>query len=183
VVVVASNSPTQGVTSCIDNFGNVYTLTKRQGGPSAGTAVDFWCCPKIAATGGSFTITAAGAAGISRMGVAIEASGVGAGLVADQNVSAETVAVGSSIGPTPALTADIVLLLAATGVGASLPAITVGVVTPPWLQEAEALSTTPVTAEIDSRVLTGALGTTQSVSWTWGGATYANSALVAFKAS
>jgi hypothetical protein len=181
ITYTTSSAPSGG---CTDNRSNTYTLARSQGSTSSGNCVAIYVCAAITATGAPFIVTITHATGKSWLAVALEVAGVGSGLAVDRSV-VSSVAVGNpSTGPTGALTAAEVFVVAGAAIGAASSSITVEVVSPTWTEHAEAVASTPVTGELDSRVLTGALGTTTSATWTLGGgAAYAETALVAFKAT
>ena len=177
VTVTAAALP----SGCTDNRGNTYVLAKGQGSSNSGNTVAIYVCAAITTTGSPFTITVTHATQRNWLAVAVEVAGP---IAIDQVASVSAATAAPTSGATPALTAADVFLVAGTAVGSSASSITVAVVTPPWTQEAEAVASSPVTGELDSRALTGVLGTTPSASWTLGGgAAFVESALVAFKGS
>jgi len=180
VVVVSGNSATALVTTCVDSAGNSYSLAHAQNNASGGRGVAVWYCPAITATGASFTVTVTGAS-VLRVGVAIEVSGVGVGLIVDQTVGASTTSVGGATGATAALTGTDSLQVAAVALALTVSSLTVGGLPTAWTEEAEA-RTASQTGEVDSRDVGAATGTTPSAIWAWGaGSAFVACALVAFK--
>lgn len=176
VTVTAAALP----SGCTDNLGNTYVLAKGQGSSNSGNTVAIYVCGAITTTGSPFTITVTHATQRSWLAVAAEVAGP---LAIDQVASSSTGAATSTTGLTPALTSADVFLVAGTAIGGSASSVTIQTVTPAWTEEAESLSSSPVTGELDTRALTGVLGTTQSATWTLGGAAFAESAIAAFKGS
>jgi hypothetical protein len=167
-----NSAPTSSV---VDNKGNAYTSLVSTTSPSTGVTIEVYACLALTTSGASFTITASGGT-TNRTGIAIETTPLA---VDKQVISGEQVGLGTSTtGLTPALTATDEFLLAVINTGSTI--ITVSTVTPAWLQEMEHISS--VGGEVDSRVITGATGTTQSATWALNGANYYNSLLIAFKA-
>ena len=165
VITNASGSASQAAT-CRDNRGNAYTLARSQASPNNDARAAVFYCPAIFATGAPFTITVAVSGTTYFVARAIELNGVGTGLGVDQSVGLGGGSTLPATGSTPALTHDEVFLLALHAIDTGQTAITVEPVTPPWLQEHEELSFSVATGEIDSRLRTGTLGTTQSCGWT-----------------
>lgn len=180
VVVMNAKANTNGMSACVDNYGNTYSPAFTPAGVNV-ISVSFWYCPKITATGPGFTITGSGSS-TYRMLVALEISGVGAGLALGPTVAANTsTAGGQTTGPTAALTAPESLVVAsvivASGVLGFLQ-ITAGA--PAWTEEAEVLNGGNPSAEVDSRLVNTT--TAQSAAWTWSGAAYASSGIATFYA-
>ena len=163
-------------TGAVDNYGNAYTVgpTIIQGGVPRASIL---YCPKIVASGASFTVTVSGPAPYWTE-MAIEVAGVGSGLILDQSATQGGTSIAASTGATPALTADEVFLVAVLSTQSGQNFITVESVSPAWTEEWEELPASRSPGEADSRIRIGVLGTTQSCSWTlWVSDVYA--ALVA----
>ncbi|HEU5454218.1 MAG TPA: hypothetical protein VFU85_00900, partial [Nocardioides sp.] len=182
IVPVISYNTTAPPRRCVDNYGNAYV---RVVGPSTGggpIATQFYC-PKVLATGASFTITVTLHTSTWVVGNAIEVSGVGDGLMVDQFAAASGSSTTPASGSTPALTASEVFVVGAHANNSVQASITVAVVSPVWVQEFESLPNTYTSGEADSRVLTGAAGTTTSISWTLAATGLWSALLVAYRAS
>jgi hypothetical protein len=178
VIVAVLWTASGALTTCTDTAGNTYTLATSQVHPSGGViGVDVWACPAITATATPFTITAAGASAQNRTALALEASGP---IAVDQTAGTNGSGFTAGAGPTAALTGTDALLVAALSTAGTPASITVGAVVPPWVQQAEPLST--VSGEIDTLSLGSALGLTPSVTWALGSAHFGAGAIVAFKA-
>lgn len=179
VLAVCTSPHTTAAITVTDTAGNAYTLAKKETHTTGSQIAEVWVCPATTATASPFTITAAGSGSNDRLAVALEVSGVGVGLVVDQTAGAVGAAgTQQGVGPTGALSADSLLVSAV----AAAIANTVTVQTaPPWTSLAERV-TAPITAEVDSRLLTGATGTTPSVMWTLGASGFSARVLVACKA-
>lgn len=179
VFAVATN--TTPVSSVTDNYGNTYVLAKSDATGGGAQHISIWYCSTIVATGASFTVTSS--LGISRFHFAraIEISGVGTGLAVDQAVSRNSAA---STTPSTTVTAALAVadafLVALYGAQTTVNTITVESVSPTWTEEAAELASAGIRGEIDSRVVTGVAGTTQSCSWTVSSAGGYAAALVAF---
>ena len=180
VVVATGNHATTLVTAVTDNYGNTYSLAKAQGNASGPRGVAVWFCQAITATGASFTVTVTGTS-VQRLGVAIEISGVGVGLVLDQTAGTGAVgAASTTTGATAALTGNDHLVVAGAGIAATLASLTMTMASPHWTQEGEALTSTQ-SSELDSGVVIGAAGMTLRAAWSWpSGGAHAASAIVAF---
>ena len=168
--------------ACVDNRGNVY---RRVASAINGDAVvGFFLCSLVTASAAPFTITASLTASADSVASAIEVSGGSApyGLAVDKLVTQTGTSAAPSTGTTAALTADEVFAVAAWNCGTNtLTSITVQVVSPTWTQEAEELDGASYTVgEINSRVLTGVIGTTQSCAWTASSSRAYAAALVTF---
>lgn len=173
-IVVVVLTATNEVPVVTDNKGNTYTLAKSTFNINTSWTVSIFYCSAIAATGASFTITATGVSA-NRVIQGIE---VNDAITPDQSTSnLGAFPTPPSTGITPALTGAEVFVVAACN--SSSTTFAVDATTPTWLQESE-ISTV---GEIDSRSVSGAIGTTQTASWTLNGANYWNCALVAFKAT
>jgi hypothetical protein len=183
-IVVAVLSISRMTTGVTDNKGNAYTLANSWTNAGAQNVAIYYC-PAITATGATFTLTATFALSTFNFIVAVEVGGVGAGLTVDQSAG-QTIfgATTPSTGSTAAVIGAEHFLITGFATGTAQSSITVQSVSPSWTQEAENLTgTTAVAGEIDSRILTGAAGTTQSGSWTTStNATYV-AGLVAFRTS
>ncbi len=175
VILAFLKATTTATTSVVDNRSNTYTLAKSQNNSGGGIALDVYYCGAITGTGTPFTVTVTGNATL-RSGLLIE---VTPGLVVDQTIGTDSSGATGLTGTTAALTAAEAFLVAAIATGSSI--ITVGVVSPTWTQEMETLATPG--GEVDTRVVTGALGTTPSASWTLNGSNFYGAALVAFKST
>jgi hypothetical protein len=175
VVVFNTFSATGTVTSVTDNFGNTYTLAVTRSEANLPNTLHIYYCAAITTTGASFTITVTGVAA-NRSMLAIE---VGASITLDKTASANGVfPTPAATGPTAALTGATVFQVAEIGTSSST--IAVDALTPAWTQEAENPGGNPGT-EIDSRVVTSAIGTTPGASWTLNGSNYWIAAIAVFK--
>jgi hypothetical protein len=168
-------------TGCSDNRGNTYTRAVFQAAATNHHAA-IYLCASIGTSAGPFTVSVALPGGLLYYTlVLIEVGNVGTGLVSVQTQSGTGFSAAASTGTTAGLGAAEVFLLAAVAVGAAEASIVVGTVTPPWTQEAETLDfTTGQAGEQDSRILTGASGTTQTVSWTLASGQWWSAVLGAF---
>jgi len=183
VVVVIVGYAHATVTTVTDTAGTTYTLAKREYSATYGVSTDVWVAPVLTATATPFTITAAGNSPTQRLAVALAVSGVGAGLAVDQTAGGQTIGFTSGAGPTAALTAADVLLVAGVSLAGGTAGITVGAgpaPARPWVQAAERLAIDPVTGEVDTCTLTVSPGATVSVNWTNGAALAGAAAIVAF---
>lgn len=180
-ILIATMQWGGGVPSAIDNRGNTYLLgpTIIQSGIERPSVL---YCSQIAATGSPFTITVSGSGYWSA--VAIEVSGVGGGLVLDQSAALGSApSTAPTTGVTAALSAAEVILMAALSIQSGQASITVQAVSPAWVEEAEDLAGSWSPGEADSRILTSALGTTQSCSWTLASSVEWAAVVAAFKAT
>jgi hypothetical protein len=148
-------------TAVTDNRGHTYTrVVQYQNGSSAA----IFLCPAVTGTGAPFTLTVNQGGARDGCAVAMEISG------GPLSVEAFTGATGTSTTPatgaTAALTAAEVCLLAVHVINTTQGSITVEAVSPVWLQEFEDLSFARIPGEADSRLVTGALASTPSCSWT-----------------
>jgi hypothetical protein len=168
-------------TGCTDNRGNTYTLAKAQNGTAAQLAIYY--CAAITATGAPFTVTVSGGGTTYFTASAIEISGVGGGLAIDQTAGQTSSGSSMTAPALAALTVAEALLVAATAAGTDRPLITVETVVPAWTQEVEELSSLHAVGETDTRIVTGALGTTPGCTWASSGPTGWAAAIVAFKAT
>lgn len=167
--------------SCTDNKGNTYTLAVAQGNFDSSCAIFY--CPAVVATGASFTVTATSAyTGAYWVGLVVEVSGVGTGLVVDQTAGAGGTSSTPATGATAALTASEAFLAAIHGITTSQSSITVGSASPAWTQEFEELPNTHIPGEADTRIVSSAAGTTVSCSWTDSTSSQWSAVIVAFKA-
>lgn len=182
VFVNTFDAPSLPTTAVTDNRGNTYqqAITRAN---SVKTAIYF--CPKITTTGGPFTVTVTPGASAYRLVVmAVEVQGVGtAGLSVDKTASVATNFNSTlTCGPTAALTANDVFLAACfASQQAGFASIVVNTTTPPWTEELEDTGSAQVNGEADTRVLSSAAGTTQSVVWTMNTSYTEAGVLVAFK--
>ena len=184
LIIGRLNGISYPLATCTDNYGNPYVRAAAIS-QTAGTdtAAAIYRCAAVAVTGAGFTITVTHAAGVNQTGCAIEISGVGAGLVLDQIKTAIGTSADPATGVTPALTADDEIVVAAYTTSGDQASITVESVSPAWTQEFEQLASTSAgVGEADSRLLTGALGTTTSCSATFGASGNWSAALATFKA-
>ena len=172
------NSPPSSIQ---DTRGNPYTLAKFQGASSGSVAIYY--CAKILVSAAPFTITLTHPSNQYFVASAIEIGGVGDGLILDKAVSATGTSAAPSSGTTAALTAAEVFLVAALQLSTSQSFITVQALVPAWTQEYEELAPTNTVGEADSRLLTGALGSTVSATWALSGSGNWTAALAAFKGS
>jgi hypothetical protein len=143
-------------------------------------------CAKITTSAAPFTVTLTLAGGVTGYweAAAIEVSGVGTGLSVDQTVGQSATSAAPSTGTTAALTGSEVIVAAVHAIGANQGSITVQVVSPTWTEEFENLSySTTIAGEGDTRIVTGAAGTTQTGSWTDTASATWGAALAAFKGS
>lgn len=184
IVVMAAiyHTPNTG-TICVDNRGNTYVNAL---GP--GTSPAMWYCPIVTASGAPFTVT------LSVFSIppgyfeaaAIEFSGVGStGLVIDKKSYTPGVS-GTllSSGVTVALTANEVILAAACNINTNQTSLVVQSASPVWTQEFENLNySASIAGEGNTRIITGATGTTQECSWTASVSGTWGAAIVAFKAT
>src|SRR5262245_53369040 len=81
--------------SCSDNFGNGYFRAADQASPNNDARAAVFVCPKVAATGVPFTITLEAEGSTWWVAMALEISGVGAGLGLDRSIGQG----GSSLAP------------------------------------------------------------------------------------
>lgn len=170
-------------TTCADNRGNSYNVAVafKHTGSAPGVVIAY--CPKLVATGGPFTITVTVAAGIYWVGTAIEVSGVGSGLNVDRTVTRQDNSGTTFLtDSTAALFNDEVFACAVVSLGSGQGSLTVEGVSPAWTQEVEDLSFTWSVGEVDTRVLTGVVGTPQSCSWAGTTGTTSATALACFSA-
>ena len=183
VVVLLTIYSSAASFTCVDNRGNTYTLAKRQlTGPSEQAIIFF--CAAVTTSAAPFTITVSTGGGAHfYIASALEVSGVGAGLVLDQTASGTATSATPATAATPALTADEVLLAGTCSINGAEASITVAVVSPVWTQEHEELSFSHAVGEGNSRIVTGALGTTPSLSWSMPTSRAWAAALAAFKGS
>jgi len=181
IAVVLGNSNTAASTSCTDSAGHTYTVAKAM--TTGGTAaVTIYYVPVLTATATPFTVTFTGA-NLFRVAIAIAYRCVGAGLTVDATAGTVGVALTShSAGPlAPATAAEVILVGAIVAVGSSFYTASPA---PPWLQEHEEPFTVRSPAgEINSQVVTAALGTTGAITWAVSANYTAATALVAFKST
>jgi hypothetical protein len=172
-------------SSVTDNRGNTYLLALTQGLPTVQTALAVYYCPKITATGTPFTITAAFGGGRDAVLLAVEVGGLGANsLAVDQTAGAGGTSAAPATGATAALTADEVFLVSALSTNNYAGAYNVESVSPAWTEEVEHVTFSAQSGEVDTRIRTGVVGTTQSCSWVAaGGSVLWGAGLVAFKVS
>lgn len=174
VVGVASHDGLVADT-CTDNHGHTYIRAKQQHESTAFMVVDLFYCAALTATGSPFTVTVAGSAG-ARLAVAIE---VNSGLAVDQTAGGNTATNIAATGATLPLTdAEVFLVAAVSTNGGSFVTVGSGAVT--WIEEAESLA--GQWGEINSGIVTGALGMTPGATWTLDGYRGAVAAIAAFKA-
>lgn len=182
VVLVTGYNGTYLTTSCSDNRSNTYQrATTLSLGP---VSVAIYSCASVATSVAPFTVTvAAGTA--YYVATAIEVSGVGSGLVLDQTATASAGAsTSASTGTTPALTAAEELVVSVCSLGNTVASLTVDAVSPAWTQEAEELNfSLHAVGESDSRIVTSAIGTTQSCGWTLASSVGWAGTIATFKAS
>lgn len=183
IIVPVSTWSGGPITGATDNYGNTYTLgpTIQQGGiPRASILY----CPKVVATGASFTITVSAPFPYWTAN-AIEVAGVGSGLVIEQSATLGNPGSSApSSGATPTITVAEVFLVAVLAVQSfQSGGITVESVSPSWVEEFEELPGSRSPGEADSRVLTSATGTLQSCNWTLGISDVWAALIVAFKTS
>jgi hypothetical protein len=183
IVLAARYQPAGATISCADNRGNPYTLAVTVGPNPMGAAI--FSCAALTASAAPFTVTltfSGGSTGYWET-AALEVSGVGTGLTVDQSVSQSATSATPSTGTTPALTVNEVLLAAVHAIGANQASLVVQTVSPAWTEEFENLNySATVAGEGDTRIVTGATGTTQTCSWTAATAATWGAALAAFKA-
>src|SRR5262245_26250504 len=182
VVLVKIWRPSTGtVTACSDNRGNTYAeaVTHFNGSP----LVSVWYCAPVATTGSPLTITPTGPTGSYWGACAIEVSGVGTGLVLDTTATNAGSTTSPSTGTTAGLSYADEFLAAAYAASQTVTSITVVSATPVWTEEFEDIANTYIGGEGNSRIVSGAAGTTQSCSWTWvGSASQWASAIATFRA-
>ena len=180
VVAIITNNAAGNLTGCADNRSNTYFLAKAQ---TVGDGkVWIFYAPLVTTSSAPFTITVTAGASTYLVATAIEVSGVGTGLGIDQSAGQSSSGTAVATTATAALTVDEAFLVAAESVDGAQGSITVQSVSPSWTQEAEELSFSHAVGEINSRVVTGALGTTASCSWTNASNFTWSAAVVAFKA-
>ena len=183
IVVLVSCRLTVGTTpSAADNQGNSYGVAFSRAAAPKNAAILY--CPKITATGTPFTITLTQGNLCDWSASAIEVSGVGAGLIVDQTKGADTASgTAHATTATAALTVDEVFLASVLALAnVAQASITVEAVSPVWTEEHEELNAgTLGGGEGDSRIVTGALGTTPSCAWTIATSTSSSAAIVAFR--
>lgn len=167
-------------TTCTDNRGNAYYLAITRTGGSGDFSIFY--CPQIIATGTPFTITITFAGATNPRTAIIEVSGVNFGLLVDKTISAIATSTTPATGSTAALANNEVFVVSGVSTIFNIASATVESVSPTWVQEAEGLTNTGA-GEINSRVLTGVIGTTQSCSWTIGTSRSWAAALATFYAS
>lgn len=162
---------------CTDNQGNTYELAFAQGnGVVPGACAVFWC-PLITTASGTFTVTVNTGASANYTVVAMEVSGVGAGLTVANSSSANGIGTTNNRNTTNATGADWFEVMA-LHVAASQASITKSSGTPSWTEEAEDLS---VAGEVNSRIRNSGTATTES--WTWTSSGWHAVGLVAFVAT
>lgn len=154
--------------TCTDTRGNTYTLATFQHYSGQAAVTGIFCCPSVTATGAPFTITVTHTSGAGAYWVAqaVEYSGVGAGLVLDRVAGAFGSSSTPATGATAALTGADVVQAASMAIQQSHSFITVGAATPTWTQEFEELASTNIAGEANTRLVSGATGTTPSCGWT-----------------
>lgn len=181
VVVLAQTNNT--ADTCADNRSNTYVVSRVQPGPGAGFVVMIFHCAKLINVTAPLTVTVSGASRARYMQI-IEVGGVGAGLTVDQSTSREQGAASwSTLNTSPLTAVESFQVGAITLGGAGISGITVNAATPVWTQESERLSPVPI-GEINTRLVTNALGTTPNIAWTGGGGGFNGlPTLVAYKAS
>jgi len=175
------STPAFPANGCVDNRGNTYVLAQADTSASKAQRTAIYYCSNITATGNPFTITVTSSSSLWMTGNAIEVSG---------RITVDKMAAGESSGatatpasgPTTALTANNVLLIGIMTTNFGKASLVVESLTPPWLQEVEELSASHSVGEIDSRILTNALGTTPSGNWVMNSGDQWVAAIVAFKA-
>jgi hypothetical protein len=176
VTVHAYRNPSAPTLTCTDNRGHTYTADVSQ--VHGRSRVSIFSLPAVTDATAPFTITITASLASYFVATAIEVSGVGAGLVVDAITSAMPINTSApSVPATPALTVDEVFVAAVIGYNANTT-VTVASVTPAWTQEAEETNfSLHAVGEVDSRILTGVVGTTTSAAWTFG-MSVANPAMV-----
>ena len=186
-VVVASImfNNSGGTFSCADNRGNTYAQAAYQNNGN-NVAVVVFACTTALATGSPFTVTITAVSFTTYFeATAIEVAGAGGtGVLTVDRTSTQTSVAASqpATGTTAALTGTDAFLLAIHAIAANQASLTVQVVTPAWFEEMEHLNySATVAGELDSRSVTGVLGTTQACSWTAATTAGYAAALVAFK--
>ena len=186
VVVLAARYQAAGpAITATDNRGNTYAQAVAVGPNPVGGTIQY--CAKVTTAAAPFTVTLTFAGALTGYweAAAVEVSGVGStGLAVDQTASQNATSAAPSSGATPALTASEVLLAGVHAIGANQASLVVQVVSPTWTEEFENLNySATVAGEGDSRIVTGAAGTTPGISWTASASGTWGAALAAFKAT
>jgi hypothetical protein len=183
IIVAYVKNNTEGPASSVtDNKGNTYSLAQMY--DTGGQHLFVYYCPAITATGASFTVTVTLPTSRFWMVAMVEVGGVGPGLVVDRTVTNGGAAATTTptTGATAALLGTEAFLVALYQIALAPISIAVNAASPSWTQEAEALTSTGNAAngEIDTRIVTGATGTTPSCGWTTGASGAYSAMLVAF---
>jgi len=165
-----------GSISATDNYGNTYNLARQTNNGSVNVHALY--CGRVNASGSGFTINVLSSVNQYWILCAIEVTNIGTGLTANQTA----VATGNSTAPsvtTPTLlsTSTDAFLLGVMGCGGGQSSITVA---GGWTQEVEELPFSIVPGEADSKSITGAVGTTETVSWTLASSATWATAIVVF---
>lgn len=166
------------VIAVTDNRGNAYQLAASQIVQAGDIRTGIWFCPAITSTGSPFIVTVSITTGTFYLTGAIEVVGK---LAVDQIASQAGGGAATSTkstGLTPPLTANNIFVVAALGVRNGLASL---VADAGWNQEWEELNGANQPGEVDTKILSGAAGTTIGCNWTLGTTSYGPSQLVAFK--
>lgn len=158
IIGVISSS---GIITATDNRGNTYSFDATI--VNGSNVCSFLSCSSIVTTGSPFTITVSSTAFNNLGASAIEISGSVGGLIFTRSGSGTGTSTTPGTTATTALITDSVFAVAMHSCAGAQTTITVQSVSPTWTQEYERL-TNPA-SEMDSRVLTGVIGTTQSCAW------------------
>jgi hypothetical protein len=165
VPVIVSGTRTWPGGACTDNQSNTYALAISRPGDFTGSPAVYYCA-KVATSGTPFTITLApGFGAVDLVATAVDYSGVGGGLAVHQTSTAGGNSAAPNTGALPTVTIANTIDVIVMAINAAQTAITVEVVTPPWVEEWEELPITPyVPGEADSRMLT--VAPTLAANWT-----------------